>query len=127
MDSAREIFADRLENAETRVLTDSRDHRKKYSSKNSDLTLLSVNVYYRIFYLIFVVVSSRDNASQDPQKSALVANYEFYPEGMQDLVALTRSVTVVTASKTKVRRHDEEKLSGNKSSLHLRLCHRLMA
>jgi hypothetical protein len=33
MENAREIFADRLKNAEARILTDSREQRKKYSSK----------------------------------------------------------------------------------------------
>lgn len=71
-------------------------------------------------------MSSRDNATQDPQKSTVVENPEFHLEGITDFVARTRPVTVVTASKTKVRGHDEEKLSGNKSSLHLRLCYRAM-
>jgi hypothetical protein len=34
LENAREIFADRLRNAEAKILTDSREQRKKYSSKS---------------------------------------------------------------------------------------------
>jgi hypothetical protein len=83
-----------------------------------------VHIYHRFFYLIFVVVSSRDKVSQDQQKMTTVAHHEFIPEGMSDSVAHARSITVVTASKQNFGAHDEDKLTGIKFPMHLRLYYR---